>query len=252
MTEAAEVGADGCICYFDRELVTALRETQRLYPQWTVYPVVPNMAEYARTTKQYGMVGAGINRLKMLGPLNLVRLGLFSAPRAIGAYRRDIGALLPVLVEAEMMAFTPLRPPAVLLHAGFTDLALANKNAALIRTFTRLVRSRYKARPGLMTRNLGHALKWVRTEKLDIDLVTAPANPKGWMMYPNQAGCEQAMSVWDGTLIAENPSCGGNLPLEEWLTYVARHGFRGFTVEIDSRAQLGFLAQTIDWVRGRA
>ncbi|MDA2932720.1 hypothetical protein MYX82_00090 [Acidobacteria bacterium AH-259-D05] len=249
MTAAAALGCDGCLCFYNDTLLAALRRTQQQYPQWAVCPIVPHVAEYSRAVTQYGMVGAALKRVSRLGIINLVRLGLFSVPRAISALRRDMHAVLLILVEAEMMAFARLRPAAVLLHDGVTDLASANNNAALINSFTRLVRTRYRTRPGLMTRNLGHTLTWVLEAELDVELIAAPANTKGWLMHPTQLECEQVIAEWKGRLFAFDPFCGGTVDLAEGLRYMTRHGFDGFTVAIGCQTDLSFLAEVIRSVR---
>jgi len=246
---AAAAGADGCFCFYSDDLVAALRRTKQQSPQWTIYPVVPNMTEYSRAVNQYGMVGAGIRLLKRSGPISLVRLGLFAMPKGAKAIKRDMRALLPILVHIEMMVFARFRPPAILLHAGITDLALANNNADMIHSFTRLVRRSYNARPGLMTQNLGRALVWIRSEELDVEVVAGPANAKDRMIQSTQRDFEQAIADWKGQLIAVDPLCGRSLAVADGLTYVTKHRFDGFTVEVGGLDDLEFLAQVVAWVR---
>ena len=49
----------------------------------TIYPIIPNMSSYVREVCDYGIVGAGIHRLKRLGLVNLIRMGR-SEERRVG------------------------------------------------------------------------------------------------------------------------------------------------------------------------
>ena len=67
LAAAAAAGAQGCLCFYSDDLLVALKQLQPQYPAWKVYPVVPNVAEYSRAMNQFGLVGAGMNRVKRLG-----------------------------------------------------------------------------------------------------------------------------------------------------------------------------------------
>ena len=68
-------------------------------------------------------------------------------------------------------------------------------------------------------------------------------------MHPTQPDCEQVIADWKGQLIAVDPLCGRTLDVADGLTYVTRHGFDAFTVEVGSQTDLSLLTQVVKWVR---
>lgn len=86
--------------------------------------VLPNMPLYARDAMDAGPTGAVLKRLKALGPVSFVRLGLRLLPRlpALASKRFEAGIML--LADAEYLRGGPV-PARAALHASAVDLALA-------------------------------------------------------------------------------------------------------------------------------
>src|SRR5262245_30634506 len=82
-----------------------------------ILALVPDVASYAREATDYGMFGAGWRRLRRLGLISLMRLGIQGFCRIGGVRRRDFPTLLTLLLEMELANFRRARPPLVFLHA---------------------------------------------------------------------------------------------------------------------------------------
>jgi hypothetical protein len=88
-------------------------------------PVLPNMPLYARDAMDSGPTGAVLKRLKVLGPLGAVGLGLRLLPKVLALFERRYAAGVLLLVEAERLRLGHLPVARVALHASAVDLALA-------------------------------------------------------------------------------------------------------------------------------
>ena len=103
--------------------------------------VLPNMPLYARDAMDAGPTGAVLKRLKALGPVAFVKLGLRLLPRlpALASKRFEAGIML--LADAEYLRGG--RPPArAALHASAVDLALALGARKLLAEFEAWGKSR--------------------------------------------------------------------------------------------------------------
>lgn len=90
-----------------------------------VFPVIPNVLGYVRDATDHGLVGAGIKHVRALRVADLFAIGLRGVGQIRGVLAREFTAVLSLLIEVEMAAFRPFRPPLVFLHGQVTDLALA-------------------------------------------------------------------------------------------------------------------------------
>lgn len=103
--------------------------------------VLPNMPLYARDAMDAGPTGAVLKRLKALGPVSFLKLGLRLLPRlpALAGKRFEAGIML--LADAEYLRGGPV-PVRAALHASAVDLALALGARSLLAEFEAWGRSR--------------------------------------------------------------------------------------------------------------
>lgn len=240
---------DGVMCVYDDESVRQMREVRRRNPDWVVYAVVPNMSEISRAVNQYGMTGAALRRIRGLGPRDVARLGPLLVRRLGKIVRRDMRGLLPALTAIEMMALGRLRLSAVLLHAAVADVAVANDDAPMVAAWLAFIRDRYGLRAGLVTRNPGQTLEWALREELDIDLLAAPINARGWSMHPGQRATEEAVRSWGGELVATDPLCEWTLGCHDAMAYVRSLGIQQIAAPLSAREDLARVKALIDFVR---
>ena len=80
-----------------------------------IVPVIPNASQYIRDMNKYGLVGMGIRRVARLGPLKLIKIGLFGLARAHKVLKKDFKRLLEMLLYVELQDFKKHRPKFVFL-----------------------------------------------------------------------------------------------------------------------------------------
>ncbi|MCX7045802.1 MAG: hypothetical protein NTX50_10020 [Candidatus Sumerlaeota bacterium] len=186
-----------------------------------VCPVVPNMATYARDTRDKGLAGAALDRLLSLPVADIARICLGAIPAAPDVLKKDFATGVCLLAEMELARFRKLKPLAVFLHSQMTDLAMAFDNARLFAKFIALVRRRYGVAAGIATNNFGHLAPKLRRWSLAPDYLIAPFNPKGYLMYPDRAACETSAQDWREALIASRIHADGAVAAMEAEEYLA-------------------------------
>lgn len=203
-----------------------------------VLPVIPNALGYVRDATDYGMVGAGLRHLRRLRPLDLIGIGLRGLPRARGALARDLRSVLPILVDVEMAAFRRFRPPLVLLHGQLADIAVALGNRAALEAFIAAVRDRHGAVPGVVTGNFDALMRARAAWRLDLPVVVAPFNARGFLMKPTRQACEAWLRNADCAVIADRVGAEGVESVADGLAYLRDVGIRSAIVEVADAAAL--------------
>lgn len=215
-----------------------------------VCPVIPNAAGYVREATDHGMLGAGLRLLRRLRLIDLAGIGLRGLGRTRGALRRDFRSILPILVDVEMATFRRFRPRLVLLHGQVTDIAVALGNREALRVFADVVRGRFAATPGVVTNNFDAVMRALDAWRVDIPVVVAPFNSKGFLMKPTRPACEAWLGRTGRYVIADRVAADGVESPAEACAYLRRVGIRSAIVEIADAAALD--AVLAAWAGGDA
>jgi hypothetical protein len=150
-----EAGWRAMVAYGEARLLTSLRRAPAEgLPR--PLPVVPNLQGFMREAVEHGMVGAGMRRVRRVGPpaiAGLMLRGIGRMPALV--FRRDFPTILRCFVELELADFRRLDPPVVFLQAQMTDLALALNNPRIVEAFIQAVQRRTGAAAGLISLNPG-------------------------------------------------------------------------------------------------
>ena len=226
---AVQRGAGAVAPMNDANLLRAL-DLARERSDFQVYPIIPNVIGYVRDATDHGMVGAGIKHVRRLGVGDLLAVGLRGVANLRGVLTRDFPAMLSVLIEVEMAAFKKFRPPLVLLHGQLADIALALGNKQAFALFADVIRRRFGAEPGVVTNNLATMLQALTDWNVDIRVVVAPFNSRGFLMKPTRQACEALARTTDRYLIADRIATGG--PLNGDFDYLRGLEIRSAMVEI--------------------
>jgi hypothetical protein len=228
---AAQRGVSAIAPMNDLAVLQALARAQATHAV-QVYPVIPNAVGYVREATDYGMLGAGIRLLRRLRLVDLLGIGLRGLTRVRGALGRDFRSILPILIDVEMAAFRAFRPPLVLLHGQVTDIAVALGNREALHIFADVVRRRFGATPGVVTNNFDAVMRALDEWGVDIPVVIAPFNSKGFLMKPNRQVCEAWLQRTDRYVIADRVAADGVESPAEAFAYLRGVGIRSAIVEI--------------------
>lgn len=219
---AADYGVKAIITTGEAALMQPLKVAQQRHGT-QVCPILPNIPNYLREARNYGLVGAGVRLLQRLGVPSFVRLGCYNSTQVLKALQRDFNTMMSILFDVEMAEFRRVNPPVVFLDGQITDLCLAFGNKDLLVRFAETIRGRYKAEPGLVTHNLGTLVPALRHWDVPIQLVIAPFNREGFAMKPDRVTCESLLQEKKFTFIADRISVDAR-PDADTYEYLREHG----------------------------
>ena len=235
--DAAAAGVDAVATLNQLDVLAALKKTRQIFPDLQVYPIVPNVIGYVREATDYGLVGAARRRVRQMALLDLLKIGVRGALKAPGVLKRDFNTLMSILFEVELASFKSLQPRVVFLHPQITDLALAFGNRPLFELYVRVMRSRFKAEPGLATNNLGWLLPKLKEWNLTIPFLLTPFNPSGFLMKPSRVECEALLTSTPSAVIADKLDAAADPERDTW-DYLRRHNIRAAMIEFWDDASL--------------
>ncbi len=238
---ALDAGADGILVSPTPVTRAALTAAGRPIPTWALLPNVP---AYVRDMSEAGLVGAAIKRVKGASPVTLARLGLTGMQHALGVVGGDFASMVPLLLELEAAALGAAKLEGVVIAAPITDVALAGRNRRFFAHLTAFIRTRFGAKAGFETHNLGHLLQRLREWGIEPDLVIGPVNTAGFMMKPTPSVVLQELAITDIPVLGKELTAGGTLPLVASAAYARTHGAQGAVVDLgDVGGDAALLAQ---------
>lgn len=226
---AMDAGADGVLASPTPTVRAALSAAGRPIPTWALLPNVP---AFVRDSSEGGFVGAAIKRVKGAGPGTIVRLGLTGMQHALGVVGGDFASMVPLLLELEAAGLGTSKLEGVVIAAAITDVALAGRHRRFFFHLTHFLRSRYGAKAGFETHNLGHLLGYLREWNISPDLVIGPVNSAGFMMKPTPSRVLQEIAIAEFPVLAKELTAGGTLALADSARYAVGRGASGLVVDL--------------------
>jgi len=197
-----------------------------------IHALVPNVPQYARDAADLGLIGTALKRVRGASLATLARLGITGVTHAPGVLANDFAGLVPLLLELECAALGAKKLESVVLAATLTDLALAGGHARLFRHLVGFIRSRFGARAGFETHNLGHLLSRLREWEVRPDFVIGPVNPRGFLMKPDPSRVLAALADTTLPVLAKEVRAGGTVELGAGVAYAMEHGASGVVVDL--------------------
>jgi hypothetical protein len=141
------------------------------------------------------------------------------------------GALL--VADMELAALRGLRVSRLFLHPQLTEIGL---DGGVRQLFTAVADRAARAgiEAGLVTNNPLRAAEVLGADLKRFAVVVAPANPKGWKMFPDRAACERLYKGDPSRFAASEITAGGTIAPAAALAHVQAAGIG--TAVLDTRA----------------
>jgi hypothetical protein len=219
--KAWDLGARTVLAVFDDTIRDALIAFQR-WRDVAVWAVVPNMFQFIRDLTDLGMVGAARTRFTRLTPAAMMRVGLGAVAQLNDIRKKDFATGALLVADMELPALRHLRVSGLFLHQQVTEIALAGGvSKAFTAVCARAARRGIAA--GLVTNNPVRAAAVLGNDGLRrFEHVVAPANPRGWKMFPDGEACEALYATDPSRFFAAEATAGGTVPLADALAYAHR------------------------------
>lgn len=199
-----------------QEICDHFRAHNASYPDYQFYPCMPYAHKYANAVTEHGMLDA----LRMFLPEGNALGGVMKGSVALA--RKDVEALVRLLVDAELKPFTGLRTPVIFLQNVMTDLLLGIGFKDAFRYFADHVQTRYGAEPGFITMNLPRLLDALEEVGIDNPIVCANINKIGFRMCGGVTLYEETIAQRRFRPIAMSVLASGAIPAREAIAYVCQ------------------------------
>lgn len=194
-----------------REIVAS-----RLFPEMNYIPCLPDTYKYANALAEGSFVSviskrlAGSSKRGVLGGIGRAAIG-------------DLGGLMQLLVEVEMLMTKGMRVKGVFLHNVIFDLAIGLHGTKILERFHRYVEDRLSATPGYITINHPIAQK-VLCDDIGIKRpwICSNYNVAGFRMNPSQSAVEQSYGNGLSSNIAMSVFASGILNPTDSINYIAK------------------------------
>lgn len=188
----------------------------RLFPEMNYIPCLPDTYKYANALAEGSFVSVISKRLAASSKRGVLG-GLGRA--AIG----DLGGLMQLLVEVELLMTKGMRVKGVFLHNVIFDLAIGLHGTKLLDRFHRYVEDRLSATPGYITINHPLAQK-VLCDDIGIKLpwICSNFNVAGFRMNPSQPAVEQSYGNGLSRNIAMSVFASGILDPKDSINYITK------------------------------
>lgn len=213
--KSLELGVKAVHLYANDNEISAVCRAKKEHGDLRVIAVIPDI--YGAVGRQTGATTSGKDYSKL-------KFFIKSLPGLMSAgFSGDVTRLLSKILEDELKYIWKAEPDFVFLHGTPTDIACATEQQESMEMFEDKVRD-FGAIPGIATHNLVNSYTKLKKMRLNIPLIMAPVNPKGFMMTPSKEECieviEAIKNSKDVIFIAKKVLAGGVLPPKDALRFV--------------------------------
>ncbi len=198
------------------EIVEHIRDRPERYSDFVFYPCMPYAHKYANAVTEYGMLGAMRN---FVPDSSLVGTALRGGSAVA---KKDVNALIRMLVDAEMSMFRGVRTPVIFLQNVVVDLLLGLGFHDAYAVFAKHVEERYGAEPGFITMNTPRLLDALESVGIENPIVCSNINKIGFRMSGGIEAYQQALEHRQFRPIAMSVYASGAIKPREALDWIAR------------------------------
>lgn len=209
-----------------------------------IYPLLPYVQKYVTRANEVGMINVVLELLSgtsIIGKLNLIWQG------SKAVVTNDVNSVLSALMRIELNMFRSLNTPAVFLHDGLTDLALALGMRDVFEFYLAEVPRVCGGLGAFATKNMPLLVERFSEWGLPKPVVMTHFNKAGFHMNPDRAACEAAATKYPVSILAMGSLASGFLKPEEAYTYLA--GVRNIDGIVVGVSRLAHLEETFAEIR---
>jgi hypothetical protein len=196
------------------EICDSIRGNPQRYAEYKIFHCMPYAHKYANAVTELGILGM----LKEYIPGNI-----FStlAKGGLAFARKDFGAMMELLVDAEMKMFKGITASVIFLQNVVTDLILGLGMNDFFVDFSNHVQKKYNAEPGFITMNLPMLLDVLEEKGIQNPIICASINKAGFRMSGGRAVYEKTLAEKKVRCIAMQVLAAGAIRPAEAFEYVA-------------------------------
>ncbi len=198
------------------EICDYFRANQQKYPDYQFYPCMPYAHKYANAVTEHGMIDALRRFLPDDGAVGAMFKG------GVALAKKDIEAIMQLLIDAEMKMFHGLRTPVIFIQNVITDLLLGLGMKETFRIFHDHVRNKYNAEPGFITMNTPKLLDVLEELGIENPIVCSNINKIGFRMCGGIDLYEKTIATRRFRPVAMSVLASGALSPREAIDYICK------------------------------
>ena len=223
------------------EICDYFRANQQKYPDYQFYPCMPYAHKYANAVTEHGMIDALRRFLPDDGAVGAMFKG------GVALAKKDIEAIMQLLIDAEMKMFHGLRTPVIFIQNVITDLLLGLGMKETFRIFHDHVRNKYNAEPGFITMNTPKLLDVLEELGIENPIVCSNINKIGFRMCGGIDLYEKTIATRRFRPVAMSVLASGALSPREAIDYICKQPrIESIVFGASSRANLRQTKNMID------
>jgi hypothetical protein len=216
-----ESGANGMVVSTHpklKDLLDLMKSESGLINKIDFFPILPYVQGYVIKINEKGMINTLTETLSQTSLQNKLRI---IAKGGIGILKKDFNQLFKLFVDIELLQINNgTKIKAVFLHDVLTDLALSLKMRNIFEMFQEHLHDRYNIQAGLVTKNFSLLTSALQEWNLRYPFVMTSFNKVGFQMNPSRQECENALSRFNGKVIAMSVFAGGYVKPKEAYEYI--------------------------------
>jgi hypothetical protein len=216
-----EAGAKGMVVSTHpklKDLVNLIKSDSDLINKIDFYPILPYVQGYVIKINEKGMINTLTETLSQTSLQNKLRI---ITKGGLGILKKDFSQLFKLFVDIELLQMNGIRIKAIFLHDVLTDLALSLNMRNIFEIFQEHLHDHYNIEAGLVTKNFPLLASTLQEWDLKYPNIMTSFNKVGFQMNPSREECENALSKFNGKLIAMSVFAGGYVKPREAYDYIA-------------------------------
>ena len=227
------------------EVVDAVKADPARWEGFQFYPCMPYAHKYANYTTELGILGT----LKKVSPGGLMDT---LVKGAIAGMTYDLGRIMRMLVDAEMMMFQGVATPVIFIQNVVTDLLLGLGMHDLLKQFHDYVGEKYGAEAGFITMNMPKAVEVLTGMGIEKPIVCANINKVGFRMCGGLERYRELLESGECRSIAMSVFASGAIRPKEAIDWVCGlEGLDSIVFGASSKANIQSSAKLIEDAWGR-
>lgn len=197
------------------QICAVVRANKERYKYFRFYPCMPYAHKYSNAVTELGILGT----IKRFAPQDSGVMGTL-LKGATAAMTQDAGALMQMLVDAEMKMFEGLRTPVIFVQNVVTDLMLGLGMGQILGAFHQHIRKSYNAEAGFITMNMPLCLDELEKAGVENPIICASINKIGFRMCGGIELYEKTIAERRFRPIAMGVLASGAIPPKEAIEYI--------------------------------
>lgn len=221
------------------EICNHFKDSPEKYDHLNWYPSIPYPHKYANLVAEKG-IPQTLNELLLQGNSVKGVLGMI-AKGGSAVLTKDVVKLMQILIDMEMKMFKGLNVKVVFLQNIITDLLLGYDFKLIFEEYSKYIKKKYNALPGLITQNMPYLVNKLKEWEIEEVVVCSSFNKIGYLMSPDTDSYIKTANENDPKkyqLMAMSTLASGAIPANEAYEFINNQKLQSIVFGASSKAHI--------------